>query len=159
MEMPDKARAAQGKLREEKERREKLRVLREEMVRKGDAPAPKGKVGGGSGGDVYEGWTDAQKRALLEAYERERRGVGESKGGKKEMGKEMEKKEMGWLQRLWLGDADPDWKEKRDQKEREALQEGGVGYWGLITEQISEVWNGEKKEESAKGKTGDDVKK
>ncbi|KAK8058745.1 hypothetical protein PG994_009193 [Apiospora phragmitis] len=57
-----------------------------------------------------------------------------------------EKERRGALESIWMGDEDADWREKRDRKEKEALQEGGVGYWGLITEQLSEVWNrGEKK--------------
>ncbi|KAJ8128850.1 hypothetical protein O1611_g4779 [Lasiodiplodia mahajangana] len=70
------------------------------------------------------------------------------------------KTEKGILQRIWMGDAEPDWKEKREQKEREALQEGGGGYWGLITEQIAEVWNGGRKSggDASKEKTGGDVK-
>jgi hypothetical protein len=79
----------------------------------------------------------------------------ESKGGNGE------EKEKGLFRRIWMGDAGPDWKEKREQREREALQEGGGGYWGLIMDQIAEVWSGEKKDEGerAKGKTEDDVKK
>ncbi|RYP05533.1 hypothetical protein DL764_003710 [Monosporascus ibericus] len=51
------------------------------------------------------------------------------------------------LEALWMGDQDDDWKEKRDRREKEALSEGGGGYWGLITDQIAEVWNGAKKKE------------
>ncbi|RYP79808.1 hypothetical protein DL769_002753 [Monosporascus sp. CRB-8-3] len=74
-------------------------------------------------------------RALLERQrEREReRGRGRA--------------ERGPLEALWMGDQDDDWKEKRDQREKEALSESGGGYWGLITDQIAEVWNGAKKKE------------
>ncbi|KAI1853631.1 hypothetical protein JX266_001615 [Neoarthrinium moseri] len=63
--------------------------------------------------------------------------------------------ERGTLETIWMGDAQDDWKEKRAQKEREALQEGGGGIWGLISEQISDVFgHGEKKaqEEAARRK-------
>ncbi|KAK6833676.1 hypothetical protein PG990_001483 [Apiospora arundinis] len=63
-----------------------------------------------------------------------------------ELLRQKEKERRGALESIWMGDADADWREKREQKEKEALQEGGAGYWGLITEQLSEVWNhGEKK--------------
>ncbi|KAL7625087.1 hypothetical protein AAE478_004301 [Parahypoxylon ruwenzoriense] len=68
----------------------------------------------------------------------------------------------GLLERIWMGDQDADWKEKRDRREREALSEGGGGYWGLIADQISEVWNqGGKKsgEENAKKEGTDDHSK
>ncbi|KAI1342124.1 hypothetical protein F5Y15DRAFT_332699 [Xylariaceae sp. FL0016] len=78
--------------------------------------------------------------------------------------RDAERKDMGTLERLWMGDADKDWKEKRDQREKEALQEGGVGYWGLIADQVSEVWNstmGKKstKEEGTKGGEESDASK
>ncbi|KAF7862606.1 hypothetical protein EAF04_007479 [Stromatinia cepivora] len=50
----------------------------------------------------------------------------------------------GVLEKIWLGGEGKDWKEKRDQKEKEAL-EAGKGYGDLIMEQIWEVWNGGKK--------------
>ncbi|KAK8101253.1 hypothetical protein PG999_011627 [Apiospora kogelbergensis] len=85
--------------------------------------------------------------------------------------RQKEKERRGALESIWMGDADADWREKREKKEKEALQEGGVGYWGLITEQLSEVWtHGEKKAQekeaelkkqvvNAKDKVGSDVKK
>ncbi|KAI0434699.1 hypothetical protein F5Y09DRAFT_355578 [Xylaria sp. FL1042] len=130
-ELPEKAKETQMRLREEKERRERrdrLRALRDEMVKSGAAPA------------AVESWSDEQKRALLEAYERERR---EGRQGVAGGGEE----KKGVLERIWMGGAEPDWKEKRDQREKEALQEGGGGYWGLITEQVAEVWGGGKKNE------------
>ncbi|KAI1131921.1 hypothetical protein F5Y10DRAFT_232239 [Nemania abortiva] len=146
LELPEKAKETQARLREEKWRRERLRALRDEMVSSGAVTVK---------GPGMEGWTDDQKRALLEAYEKERREGGPRRG------QEESKTEKGILQRIWMGDATPDWKEKRDQKEREALQEGGGGYWGLITDQIAEVWNGGKKNEgdASKGKTDGDAKK
>ncbi|OTB07764.1 hypothetical protein M426DRAFT_317657 [Hypoxylon sp. CI-4A] len=60
---------------------------------------------------------------------------------------QQQKGERGLLKKVWMGDASDDWKEKRDQREKEALSEGGGGYWGLIVDQISEVWSGGKKKE------------
>jgi hypothetical protein len=54
--------------------------------------------------------------------------------------KEEEDKKRGALEAIWMGDADEDWKEKRAKREREALQEGGGGIWGLIVDQIGDVW-------------------
>ncbi|KAI0969688.1 hypothetical protein F4678DRAFT_151177 [Xylaria arbuscula] len=139
-ELPEKAKATQARLRDEKERRERLRALREEMIQSGRAPAE------------VESWTEGHKRALLEAYERQRtQGTVEAVAGEKK----------GVLEKIWMGDAAPDWKEKRDQREKEALQEGGGGYLGLITEQISEVWGGGKKNEgdASEDRPGDDGKK
>ncbi|KAI8950805.1 hypothetical protein F4801DRAFT_321392 [Xylaria longipes] len=146
-ELPEKAKATQARLREEKERRETLRALREEMIRSGAVTAT---------GEGLEGWTEDQKRALLEAYEKQRRE--KQQGHRVNVGKE---KDKGILERVWMGDAAPDWKEKRDKKEKEALQEGGGGYLGLITDQIAEVWRGKKTDEgdASKGKTGEDSSK
>ncbi|RYP54399.1 hypothetical protein DL768_000816 [Monosporascus sp. mg162] len=74
-------------------------------------------------------------RALLE----------EQKGRERERGRS--RAERSPFEALWMGDQDDDWKEKRDRREKEALSEGGGGYWGLITGQIAEVWNGAKKKE------------
>ncbi|KAI0801688.1 hypothetical protein GGR55DRAFT_464442 [Xylaria sp. FL0064] len=141
-ELSEKAKEMQARLREDKERRErrdKLRTLRDEMVRSGAAPA------------AAESWSEEQKRALLEAYERQRREgeTQEGPGGVK-----------GILQRIWMGDAPPDWKEKLEKREKEALQEGGGGYLGLITEQIAEVLSVGKKNEGdeSKDKTSSDTK-
>jgi hypothetical protein len=142
-ELPEKAKATQTRLREDKERRAKLRALQAEMVRSG---AVRGVQADGS----LEGWTDEQKRILLEAYERQRRDERDGKDAVKR-----ENKDKGVLEKIWMGDAAPDWKEQRDQKEKEALQEGGVGYLGLITEQIAEVFGRGKKDE----KTDDDTKR
>ncbi|KAI1754498.1 hypothetical protein F4782DRAFT_492795 [Xylaria castorea] len=149
-ELPEKAKVTQARLREEKERREKLRALRtlrDEMIRSGAVTAT---------GEGVEGWSEAQKRALLEAYERQRRDEQQGHGAASRKGKE-----RGILEKVWMGDAAPDWKEKRDKKESEALREGGGGYWGLITDQIAEVWSGKKTDEGdvSKGKTGEDANK
>ena len=81
---------------------------------------------------------DAREAARREG-EREREGGKEKEGRRKE--------ERGILEALWMGDQDDDWKEKRDRREKEALQDGGSGYWGLITDQISDVWNSARKKE------------
>ncbi|KAH6655313.1 hypothetical protein BKA67DRAFT_233113 [Truncatella angustata] len=61
--------------------------------------------------------------------------------------------EKGTLKAIWMGDAKENWREERAKKEQEALAEGGEGIWGLITEQISEVYNrGEKKAQEEKAK-------
>ncbi|KAK5631194.1 hypothetical protein RRF57_006909 [Xylaria bambusicola] len=141
-ELPEKAKATQARLREEKERSQRLRVLRDEMIKSGDAPA------------ALDTWTDTHKRALLAAYERERR-------GEKNTARKEKEGDKGILEKIWMGDAPPDWKEVRDRREKEALQEGGGGYLGLITDQIAEVWRGKKKDEGddSKERTGEDVKK
>ncbi|KAH7377496.1 hypothetical protein BKA64DRAFT_253241 [Cadophora sp. MPI-SDFR-AT-0126] len=54
--------------------------------------------------------------------------------------KEAEDKERGLLEKVWMGGEGPDWKAKRDQREKEALDEGR-GYGGLIMDQIWEVWS------------------
>ncbi|KAK9799313.1 putative Rhomboid family membrane protein [Seiridium cardinale] len=73
---------------------------------------------------------------------------------------EREQQGKGALEAIWMGDADKDWKEKRAKREQEALSEGGDGIWGLITEQISEVFNrGEKKAQEEKAKKEGDEKK
>ncbi|ESZ94894.1 hypothetical protein SBOR_4722 [Sclerotinia borealis F-4128] len=54
----------------------------------------------------------------------------------------------GVLGKIWLGGEGKDWKEKRDQNEKEAL-EAGKGYGDLIMEQIWEVWSGGKKKMEA----------
>lgn len=88
------------------------------------------------------------QRRLLEEQRRR-----QQMGGKREG-----EGEKGLLERVWMGDSDPDWKEKRDRREKEALSEGGGGYWGLITDQIAEVWNGGKKKDDDGGeKQGKDA--
>lgn len=79
----------------------------------------------------------ANREGVLEALEK--RSAGQPTTEKVETaGKE------GVLEKIWLGGEGKDWKEKRDQKEKEAL-EAGKGYGDLIMEQIWEVWNGGKK--------------
>ncbi|RYP66399.1 hypothetical protein DL771_007808 [Monosporascus sp. 5C6A] len=85
------------------------------------------------GGTAAEPGLSEADRALLEEQ--------------RERGRGRDRAERSPLQALWMGDQDDDWKEKRDRREKEALSEGGGGYWGLITDQIAEVWNGAKKKE------------
>ncbi|RYP67219.1 hypothetical protein DL770_008650 [Monosporascus sp. CRB-9-2] len=81
------------------------------------------------------GLSEADRALLEEQEERRVRERGRSRA------------ERSPLEALWMGDQNDDWKEKRDRREKEALSEGGGGYWGLITDQIAEVWNGAKKKE------------
>ena len=63
---------------------------------------------------------------------------------------EQQKKDRGLLEKVWMGGEPDDWKAKRDQKEKEALEEGR-GYGGLIMDQIYEVWGwGKEKTEEVK---------
>lgn len=63
---------------------------------------------------------------------------------------ERAEKERGLIEKVWLGGEGSDWKAKRDQREREALEEGR-GYGGLIMDQIWEVWSwGKNKNEEVK---------
>ncbi|KAL7778024.1 hypothetical protein CFE70_004698 [Pyrenophora teres f. teres 0-1] len=48
--------------------------------------------------------------------------------------------EKGILSKLWMGDEEEGWKEKRLEEERKALEEG-KGYGEMIIEQIWDVWN------------------
>ncbi len=77
-----------------------------------------------------------------------RKGEELSKSREKERGRK--EKERGLLEQVWMGNEGDDWKEKRDRREREAL-EVGKGYLDLIKEQIWDVWSsGEKKVEDLK---------
>ncbi|RFU30705.1 hypothetical protein B7463_g5594, partial [Scytalidium lignicola] len=65
-----------------------------------------------------------------------------------------EEKKRTLLQRLWMGSEGPDWKQKRDEKEKKALEEG-KGYGDLITEQIWDVWNWGKTEDEGDKEAGE----
>ena len=67
---------------------------------------------------------------------------------RKQEGDDKEKTERGLIGKLWLGGEGEDWKAKRDEREREALEEG-KGYGDLIMDQIWEVWSWGK--DTAKG--------
>jgi hypothetical protein len=80
----------------------------------------------------------------VQELERKRKAAEQGQGGDKD---------RGTLEAIWMGDADKDWKEKRAKREQEALSEGGDGIWGLITEQISDVFSrGERKAQEEKAK-------
>ncbi|KAI1074145.1 hypothetical protein F5B20DRAFT_586581 [Whalleya microplaca] len=81
------------------------------------------------------------QRRLLEEHRRKKE---EAEGGGRNV-----------LEKIWMGDQGADWKEKRDQREKEALSEGGGGYWGLIVDQISDVWSQGKKKGGEEGKEAD----
>ncbi|KAJ4351158.1 uncharacterized protein N0V89_006497 [Didymosphaeria variabile] len=57
------------------------------------------------------------------------------------LGKE---KKKGILGKLWMGDEEEGWKERRLEEERKALEEGKT-YTDMILEQIWDVWNWDKK--------------
>lgn len=61
--------------------------------------------------------------------------------------------ERGIFERLWMGDEKEDWKARRLEEERKALEEG-KGYTDMILEQIWDVWNWDKK----KGKDDEEKK-
>ncbi|KAK6951860.1 hypothetical protein Daesc_006385 [Daldinia eschscholtzii] len=118
VELPEKAKETQARIRAERARRAQQQQQQEEA---------KLGMGVGIGED--------QKKKMLEEHRR--------------------KKERGLLEKVWMGDSDDDWKAKRDQREKEALSEGGGGYWGLIVDQVSEVWNqGLKKKDDEGEKEG-----
>ncbi|KAI1390967.1 uncharacterized protein F4822DRAFT_395000 [Hypoxylon trugodes] len=77
----------------------------------------------------------------------QRRMIEEQRKKREDGGTGKNKEDRGLLEKVWMGDSGDDWKEKREQREKEALSEGGGGYWGLIVDQISEVWSGKKKDD------------
>lgn len=58
--------------------------------------------------------------------------------------KRQQQQEKGAVERIWMGDEKPGWKERRLEEERKALEEG-KGYGDLIMEHIWDVWNWGKK--------------
>ncbi|KAB5563118.1 hypothetical protein GE09DRAFT_770863 [Coniochaeta sp. 2T2.1] len=66
-----------------------------------------------------------------------------------------ERKRKGLLTRVWMGDEREDWKQRRIEEDKKAL-ESGKGYGDIIMDQIWEVWNQTtgrgKKEEKVQGK-------
>ncbi|KAF8848208.1 hypothetical protein BDZ45DRAFT_291936 [Acephala macrosclerotiorum] len=103
-------------------------------------------------------WRDRQMNGFgksLEGKEGKEVKAGELRGvlaevEKKRVQEEKEREERGILEKLWMGQEGEDWKAKRDQREKEALEEGR-GYGGLIMDQIWEVWNwGKDKNEEVK---------
>lgn len=51
-----------------------------------------------------------------------------------------ENKKRGLLTRVWMGDESEDWKQRRIEEDRKAI-ESGKGYGDIIMDQIWEVWN------------------
>ena len=115
-------------------------------------------------GDLPPKAKEVQERLRMEKairFEKNLRGgkdVGKMLGedGSKILGEvqrmEEEQKKRGLVERVWMGNEGEDWKAKRDQREKEALEEGR-GYGGLIMDQVWEVWNwGGKKMEEVKEK-------
>lgn len=48
--------------------------------------------------------------------------------------------ERGMLKRFWMGGESDDWVQERARKEKEALEEGGKGYGGLIMDSVREAF-------------------
>ncbi|KAK0652882.1 hypothetical protein B0T16DRAFT_107012 [Cercophora newfieldiana] len=105
--------------------------------------------------------TDAARRnAQLMEAERIRREAGMDEEDRKkaeQARRERALSERGFVARLWMGGEEEGWERKRLEEERRAL-ESGKGYWDLITEQISEVWNGKcgKEKKEGEGKKGEE---
>ncbi|KAI1415235.1 hypothetical protein F5Y13DRAFT_157018 [Hypoxylon sp. FL1857] len=102
-----------------------------------------------SGVELPDKAKEVQARLRAEKAERERRLREASTAGLPEeqrrlIEEQRKRTERGLLEKVWMGDSDEDWKEKRDRREKEALSEGGGGYWSLIVDQVSEVWSGKK---------------
>ncbi|OTA94823.1 hypothetical protein M434DRAFT_394328 [Hypoxylon sp. CO27-5] len=125
-----------------------------------------------SGTELPEKAQQMQARLRAEKAERERRRrlqeeasagglLSEEQRRRRGTGTEGQKGERGLLEKVWMGDSGDDWKEKRDRREKEALSDGGGGYWGLIVDQVSEVWNGKKADdkEGDKGSAVNETKR
>jgi hypothetical protein len=54
--------------------------------------------------------------------------------------KARQRQEKGVLERVWMGNEEEGWKERRLREEQKALDEG-KGYGDMIKEHIWEVWN------------------
>lgn len=83
--------------------------------------------------------------------EEEEAEVEEDREGKEEKGKEKENEEgdrrgvRGLIRNMWMGSEREGWQARRLHHERERLEDG-VGYGGLILEQVREVLGGGKGE-------------
>jgi hypothetical protein len=112
-----------------------------------------------SGGELPPKAVIMQERLRREREARDRKlGVqltGEKLGGSASTtveqveSKVQEGKGRSILERVWYGQEGEDWKRKRDEREKKALEEG-KGYSDLIMDQIWEVWNGAKATEEDK---------
>lgn len=85
----------------------------------------------------------ARRNQELIRQERLRREAALPEAERKMKEEERRKKELGVIDRLWMGGESENWKEERAKKEKEALDDGR-GYQGLIMDQIWEVWTGKK---------------
>ncbi|KAL2819198.1 hypothetical protein BJX63DRAFT_31522 [Aspergillus granulosus] len=65
--------------------------------------------------------------------------------------KARQKQEKGVLERVWMGNEEAGWKEKRLLEEQKALDEG-KGYGDMIKEHIWEVWNWGNDKKTEEGK-------
>ncbi|KAL2827861.1 hypothetical protein BJY01DRAFT_228885 [Aspergillus pseudoustus] len=66
--------------------------------------------------------------------------------------KARQRQEKGVLERVWMGNEEAGWKERRLLEEQKALDEG-KGYGDMIKEHIWEVWNwGDDKKKTEEGK-------
>ena len=94
-----------------------------------------------------------QNKALMEAERARREALlpAEDRAAAEARRRQREEADLGALDRL-MG-AEKGWREKRDEKEKEALA-SGKGYWDLIMEHISEAWpsgGGDKKKQQEEG--------
>ncbi|KAI1180871.1 hypothetical protein F4777DRAFT_573525 [Nemania sp. FL0916] len=152
-ELPERAQVVQARIREEKAARERQRLLaamRDDLRREKAAAAAAAPPNTNT--TITAAWTEADEKRLREVF-RERYEQEQAEKQGPSIG------DAGAMKRIWMGDAPPDWKEKRLEKEREALSEGGIGYSGLIMEHLSEAWGGSKKSEGGADKKDGDREK
>ncbi len=90
---------------------------------------------------------EVQKRLreerLRQGHKREEEAI-----GKLELAEREEEEKKGLLKKIWMGNEGSDWRKERDEREKQALEEGR-GYGGLIMDQIREVWYGGKDSDEA----------
>ncbi|KAL2119464.1 hypothetical protein VTJ04DRAFT_6425 [Mycothermus thermophilus] len=98
--------------------------------------------------------TARRNRELMEA---ERRRRAEAEGREYVPKHSGEDNKVGWWKRVWMGGEKEDWKERRLEEERKAL-EAGKGYGDLIVEQIKEVLGKGEKKEGSKREEGEGKK-
>jgi hypothetical protein len=115
-----------------------------------DVAAPAGKSG------MFGLPPQAERNRLLMEAERKRRAEAEGREYVPKDGKGVSTGKTASLwERLWMGGEKEDWKERRLEEERRAL-ESGRGYGDLIMQQVKEVWKGEGKgADSESGKKKD----
>jgi hypothetical protein len=69
-----------------------------------------------------------------------------------------QKESKPWWKKLWMGDEEEGWRERRMEEERKAFEEG-KSYTDVILEQIWEVWTWEKKGGKKEEKDANDEEK